>query len=139
MPKKDIYHDTVKRALIKDEWTITDDPFTFKIGKRVLFADLGAECVIGAEKNLRRIIVEIKSFTGHSLVNDLENALGQYVLYSQGLNEANINRELYLAITKSTFENVFLIPLGNILLKNDIIKLIVFDEAKEVIIQWQPN
>jgi uncharacterized protein (DUF2164 family) len=87
---------------------------------------LGAECVIGAEKNLRRIIVEIKSFTGHSLVNDLENALGQYVLYRQGLNEANINRELYLAITKSTFENVFLIPLGNILLKNDIIKLIVF-------------
>jgi len=28
MPRKDIYHDTVKRALIKDGWTITHDQFT---------------------------------------------------------------------------------------------------------------
>jgi len=69
----------------------------------------------------------------------LENALGQYVLYHQGLNEANINRELYLAVTKSTFKNVFQIPLGGILLKNNIIRLMVFDEAKEVIIQWLPS
>ena len=26
MPVKDIYHDTVKNALIKDGWTITHDP-----------------------------------------------------------------------------------------------------------------
>jgi hypothetical protein len=26
MPAKDIYHETVKNALIKDGWTITDDP-----------------------------------------------------------------------------------------------------------------
>jgi hypothetical protein len=26
MLTKDIYHDTVKRALIKDGWTITHDP-----------------------------------------------------------------------------------------------------------------
>jgi hypothetical protein len=26
MPKLDIYHDTVKRALEKDNWTITHDP-----------------------------------------------------------------------------------------------------------------
>ena len=26
MPAKDIYHDTVKNALIKDGWTITHDP-----------------------------------------------------------------------------------------------------------------
>ncbi len=26
MPAKDIYHDVVKQALIKDGWTITDDP-----------------------------------------------------------------------------------------------------------------
>ncbi len=28
MPAKDIYHNEVKNALIKDGWTITDDPFT---------------------------------------------------------------------------------------------------------------
>ena len=139
MPRKDIYHDTVKHALTKDGWTITHDQFSFKLGKKVLFADLGAERVISAEKKLRQIIVEVKSFIGRSQVNDLENALGQYILYRQGLNEANINRELYLAVTQPTFKNVFQIPLGGILLKNNIIQLMVFDEAKEVIVQWLPN
>jgi XisH protein len=27
MPKYDVYHEPVKRALIKDSWTITDDPY----------------------------------------------------------------------------------------------------------------
>jgi hypothetical protein len=27
MPAKDVYHDTVKNALIKEDWTITNDPF----------------------------------------------------------------------------------------------------------------
>jgi hypothetical protein len=139
MPRKDIYHDTVKHALIKDGWTITHDQFSFKLGKKVLFVDLGAERAISADKNQRQIVVEVKSFIGRSQVNDLENALGQYVLYHQAMNEANINRELYLAVTKSTFKNVFQIPLGGILLKNNIIRLIVFDEAKEVIIQWLPS
>ena len=30
MPARDLYHDAVKAALIKDGWTITDDPFMIK-------------------------------------------------------------------------------------------------------------
>jgi hypothetical protein len=30
MPARDIYHDTVKNALLKDSWTITDDPLHLK-------------------------------------------------------------------------------------------------------------
>jgi len=139
MPRKDIYHDTVKHALTKDGWTITHDPFSFKLGKKDLFVDLGAERLISAEKTLRKIIIEVKSFIGRSEVNDLENALGQYVLYRQGLNETHINRDLYLAVTKATFKKVFQIPLGGILLKNNIIRLMVFDESSEVIVQWIPD
>lgn len=80
MPAKDIYHDTVKRALQKDGWTITHDPFPLQIGKKRLAADLGAERLINAEKGLQRIVVEVKSFIGQSDVKDLEQALGQYVL-----------------------------------------------------------
>ncbi len=80
MPAKDIYHDTVKNALIKDGWTITDDPLVISIGKKDLFIDLGAEKLIAAEKDSKKIAVEIKSFIGSSQVNDLKNALGQYVL-----------------------------------------------------------
>ena len=30
MPAKDIYHDTVKKAMIKDRWTITHDPLRLR-------------------------------------------------------------------------------------------------------------
>ena len=42
MPAKDRYHDCAKNALIKDGWTITNDPFTLKWGKREMYVDLGA-------------------------------------------------------------------------------------------------
>jgi hypothetical protein len=81
MPSLDIYHDTVKRALQKEHWTITHDPFILQIGRQRLFADLGAERLISAERNQQKIAVEIKSFVGTSDVRDLEQALGQYMLY----------------------------------------------------------
>lgn len=40
MPAKDIYHNTVRAALEKDGWTITDDPLKLKWGIRELFIDL---------------------------------------------------------------------------------------------------
>jgi hypothetical protein len=46
---------------------------------------------------------------------------------------------LYLAISQLTFNNVFSIELGQVLLKNQIVKLIVFDDESEVIVQWIPD
>ncbi|MBE9079320.1 XisH family protein [Romeria aff. gracilis LEGE 07310] len=139
MPARDIYHNTVKRALQKDGWTITHDPFPLKIGKKRLSADLGAERLISAERGLQKIIVEIKSFVGQSDVKDLEQALGQYVLYHQILNEMGTDRSLYLAVSQPTYNSVFTIELGQVLLKNQVIKLIVFDDESEVIVQWIPS
>lgn len=139
MPAKDIYHDTVKRALEKDGWTITHDPFPLQIGKKRLSADLGAERLISAERGLQRIVVEVKSFVGQSDVKDLEQALGQYVLYRQILNEMGVERSLYLAVSQSTFNSVFTIKLGQVLLKNRVVKLIVFDDESEAIVQWIPD
>ena len=36
MPAKDTYHDPLRNALIKDGWTITDDPFRLVWGERLL-------------------------------------------------------------------------------------------------------
>jgi hypothetical protein len=36
MPAKDIYHDAVKNALIKDGWTITADPYYIIYGTDLL-------------------------------------------------------------------------------------------------------
>ncbi|MBD0308595.1 MAG: XisH family protein [Microcoleus sp. T1-bin1] len=139
MPAKDIYHDTVKRALQKDGWIITHDPFPLQIGRKRLSADLGAERLINAEKGTQKIVVEVKSFVGRSDVKDLEQALGQYILYRQVLNEMRIDRSLYLAISQPIFNSVFTIELGQVLLKNQIIKLIVFDDKSEAIVQWIPD
>ena len=55
MARRDIYHDTVKRALQNDGWTITHDPFPLQIGKKRLSADLGAERLMSAEKAQRKL------------------------------------------------------------------------------------
>jgi hypothetical protein len=136
---RDIYHDTVKRALQKDGWTITHDPFPLKIGKKRLSVDLGAERLISAENATRKIVVEVKSFVGQSDVKDLEQALGQYVLYRQILDEMGDVRILYLAVSQLTFNSVFTIELGQVLLKNQIVKLVVFDDESEAIVGWIPN
>lgn len=70
MPQYDIYHDTVKRALQKDGWKITHDPFILRHGRKRVYADLGAEQLISAEKGSKKIVVEVKSFIGPSDVKD---------------------------------------------------------------------
>lgn len=139
MPRKDIYDDTVKLALQKAGWTVTREQFPLKIGNKRLSIDLGAERLISAERGIKKILVEVKSFVGESEVKDLEQALGQYVLYRQVLNEIGDNRELYLAVTATTFSSVFNIELGQVLSKNEIIKLVVFDDLTEEIVQWIPD
>jgi len=61
MPARDIYHDHVKAALVKDGWTITDDPLKLSFGRKNIYVDLGAERLIAAAKGGQKIAVEIKS------------------------------------------------------------------------------
>lgn len=138
MPAKDIYHLTVKNALIKDGWTITHDPLTLKWGAKNMFVDLGAEQLLGAEKEKNKIAVEIKSFVGPSDLEDLEKALGQYVLYHDVLVEREPERVLYLAVSKDTAKDIFDEPIGQLLLKNKRLRLIIFEPIQEVILQWIP-
>lgn len=50
MPAKDLYHDAVKLALIKEGWMITADPYKIKYQEIDLYADLAAELPIAAER-----------------------------------------------------------------------------------------
>ena len=40
MPARDIYHDAVKNALVKEGWIITDDPLHLKWGQKDMYVDL---------------------------------------------------------------------------------------------------
>jgi len=136
MPARDFYHDHVKQALINDGWTITHDPLILVIGKKDLFVDLGAQKLFAAEKAGQKIAVEIKSFSSRSDVADLEFALGQYTLYLDIMAQTEPDRTLFLAISQSVFKALFEEPIGLILLKNQRLRLIVFDNEQEQILQW---
>jgi hypothetical protein len=138
MPARDIYHDAVRNALIKDGWTITHDPFRLEWGGKDMYIDLGAEQLLAAEKTGQQIAVEVKSFVGPSDMADLEKALGQYVLYHDVLSELDPQRVLYLAVPQKVLRDIFEEPLGKLLLKNNRARLIGFDPRTEVVIQWLP-
>ncbi len=138
MPARDEYHDIIKRALIKDGWTITHDPLHLPAGQRRLFVDLGAERLLAAERGQERIAVEIKSFGGVSLVGDLERALGQFILYHDLLARLEPGRQLYLALDQVAFADLFHEPIGQVLLENGRFRLLVFDVRQEEIRRWIP-
>jgi len=138
MPAKDIYHETVKNVLIKDGWTITHDPLMLRWGSTDVYIDLGAEQLLAAEKRGQKIAVEIKSFVGRSNVDDLEKALGQYLLYHDILAQREPDRILYLAVHEGVWLGIFAEPIGKLLLDNQRIKLLVFDRRAEVILRWIP-
>lgn len=137
MPARDTYHDAVRSALIKDGWTITDDPFRLTWGKRDFFVDLAAERVFAAEKAGRRIAVETKCFLGASPMTDLERALGQFILYRTILDKQEPDRSLFLAVTEDA-SAVFDEPIGQLIIAESSIRVIVFDLLAEEIRRWIP-
>lgn len=137
MPALDIYHNLVKKALIKNEWKITHDPFPLSWKKRNLSIDLGAEKLLAAERGKTQIVVEVKSFLRESRVADLQQALGQYILDHDILKEIFPERKLYLAIPLTAYLELFEgDKFAQILLDNQRLMLIIFDPIKEEISQW---
>lgn len=137
MSAKDIFHDTVRHGLEKEGWTITDDPLYIRLKGVQMYIDLGAEKVIGAEKNGQKIAVEIKSFAGASALTEFHEALGQYLNYQQALEEQEPMRELFLAIPVDTYDEFFTIPFVYEAVLRHHLKLIVYDSESEVIAQWK--
>ena len=136
MPKQDVFHQLVKDALTREGWTITHDPYPLRYGEHNLFVDLGAEAPIGAEKDGRKIAVEVKSFLGRSEVSDLERALGQFLLYRFLLARAEPDRSLYLAVPEETYFSLFDPADGRDLVAEQAIRLLVFGPDQGAILRW---
>ncbi|MFM6013636.1 MAG: element excision factor XisH family protein [Cuspidothrix sp.] len=103
MPAKDIYHDSVKNALIKDGWIITADPYYIIYKKLRLVADLGAERSLSAQKGDEKIVTEVKSFINPSFIYDLERAVGQYIIYRNFLKKTAPDHQIYLALSQLVY------------------------------------
>jgi XisH protein len=134
---KDLFHNQVKAALIKDNWLITHDPFEVRISETVkLQIDLGAENTFAAQRELEKIVVEIKSFSSDSDISEFHRALGQYLNYEQALEDKEPDRILYLAVPLETYNDFFQLSFIQKSLKRHSINLIIYDPIQEEIKKW---
>ncbi|MBD1824549.1 XisH family protein [Cyanobacteria bacterium FACHB-DQ100] len=136
MPAKDLYHDAMKNALSKDGWIITKDPLTIEYEEIQVYADMAATKLFAAERDARKIAVEVKSFISPSPVRDLELALGQYIIYRSFLTLTDPDRQVYLAIREEVFNSFFQLKAIQTIIEQNQIFLIVIDTTNEVIVQW---
>ncbi len=137
MPALDLYHNAAKQALIKDGWTITHDPLHLRWGRKDMYVDLGAKRLIIAERSEQKIAVEVKSFLGLSEMQSFRDAVGQFAIYRAVLRRTYPDFILYLAIRDVIYTSFFEEPIGQILIEDENLKLIVFDAEKEEILQWK--
>lgn len=136
MPARDTFHDLVRAALLKDGWTITHDPYTMSLGQTKVFTDLGAERPIAAERGGEKIAVEVKSFLGLSPVRELEQALGQFVLYDTLIRSIEPDRRLYLAVPDDLYKSLLDNQVGQSLRQSKGLALVTFDADREEIVRW---
>jgi XisH protein len=136
MAAKDLFHDAVKQALLKEQWVITADPLKIKIEGVKLEIDLAAEKVFAAQKAGRKIAVEVKSFLNNSAITDFHLALGQFLNYRLALQMSEPDRMLYLAVPFDTFDSFFQERFIQETVKFYQLKIVVNEPQKEVIIAW---
>jgi len=135
---KDLFHDVVKTALIKDGWQITDDPLFLKVGGVDFFIDLGAEKLLAAERDGKKIAVEIKSFINTSSVADFHLAIGQFINYRVALKLKFPDRKLFLEIPGNTYDSFFQKEFPQLIIQEYKLELLIYDIKNEVILQWLP-
>ena len=136
MPAKDIYHETVKNALIKDGWKITAENLQLPWGGTQTYIDIIADEVFVAEKEGRKIAVEVKSFIGKSNLSELEKAVGQFIIYRFAMRKEDPTRELFLAVGEKIYNKLFVNADVIELIETEDLKIVVFNESKEEIVRW---
>ena len=137
MPALDRYHDAAKNALIKDGWIITHDPLHLLWGRKDMYVDLGAKRLILATRSLEKIAVEVKSFLGESEMQACRDAVGQFAIYRSVLRRTYPEYKLYLAIRDLVYSSFFEEPIGQIMIEDEQLKLIVFNAEEECITRWK--
>jgi hypothetical protein len=136
MAARDIFHQAVKQALIKDGWTITADPLVVQIGSIDLYIDLGAEKLLAAERAGEVIAVEIKSFLGASFISEFHTALGQFLNYRYALTQKQPTYDLFLAVPVDVYQTFFTLPFTQGVIQQYTLKVLVYNPETEEVHQW---
>jgi hypothetical protein len=133
---RDRFHNVVRKALEKEGWVITDDPYEISVDNVDFEIDLAAEELLAAEQDGRQIAVEIKSFIGSSSISEFHTALGQFLNYRDALAIIDPDRQIYLAVRLPVYETFFQKRFIISAIERYQISLVVYEVTEEVIVQW---
>ncbi len=134
---KDKIHDLVKQVLINDGWVITHDPYIIETKDVEYEVDLAAEKILAAEKEGKKIAVEVKSFIATSFVYEFHRILGQMLNYTLGIEDFEPERMLFLAVPLRIHQEYFSLSFVQKAVKRFKIKLLIFDDESQNVIQWK--
>jgi hypothetical protein len=133
---KDRFHSVVRKALEKEGWKITADPYEISVDGVDFEIDLAAEQLLAAEREGQKIAVEVKSFISTSNVSEFHTALGQFLNYRDALEKVEPNRQLYLAVRAPIYKKFFQIKFIASAVDRYQLRLVIYDVQQEVITQW---
>ena len=133
---RDKFHQEVKTALETEGWTVTDDPLYLKVGRIPIHIDIGAEKIIAAEKEGKKIAVEIKTFGMPSFITALYEAVGKYLIYSEALTYIKSDRTLYLAMPSKVYKEFCEEPIVKNTFQKYDVKIILYNQNSKDKMQW---
>jgi hypothetical protein len=134
---KDLFHDNVREALLKEGWVITHYPLRVPIDGSYMEIDMAAEILFGAERGGEKIAVEVKCFLGKSFMNNFHEAMGQYLDYRSALEDFDSDRIVFLALPIHAYQHR--LYQGQFIQKRfreENAQLIIFDQIKNEILEW---
>ncbi len=136
MSARDRFHELVRIALEKEGWVITHDPYHIDLGFVDFYIDLGAELLLAATKDDKKIAVEIKTFLAASTISEFHTAIGQFINYRIALEDDDPERRLYLAVPLDVYKRFFRYPFIQTVIVRNKIPLLVYDTEKQEIAEW---
>jgi hypothetical protein len=139
MPQQDSIHVPVRNALIADGWIITHEQKKVTIHKTAQvygIVDILAEQHIQADREGRKIAVEVKGFLSDSPSTDVMEAVGQYAAYRSWYARIDPTREVWLAVPKQRYLQLLTDPGAQAVILDEKIKIILVDILAERITQW---
>jgi hypothetical protein len=140
MPAIDQCEPQIIRALQKQGWIITHQPYPIRIEKSRtrshVYADLRLE---NLQSQQSAIIIEIKCFPeNRSLMDEIQQAVGQYIIYRNALKLNKVVMPVYLAVPQTIYESFFRKPLMQGVIEDTQLKIVVIDLDNEEVISWTP-
>ncbi len=136
MPNTDSCEPQVIRALDKAGWGVIKKTYAIMLGadRGFIFADLQ---VRRRRSRQQAIIVEVKCFSDRAArLSEFYRAVGQYIVYRNGLRLDGFKGEIYLAMPIEIYEDLIqLAPVRDAI--NEVkMKLILIDIETETMIAW---